>query len=331
MPNLTPNSLRQILHRVHNSVQSGAAQTSSVQSGVVQSNTIHPSKAIHVQPSEHTTVRELVAATLQCSPERVTTLLGFGAVYLHRGRRFERLSEDAVVETGFTVRIHPMPRRFPVDFDWRARIRYECDDFLVIDKPRGIPVHASLDNCFENLAIQIRVKLGIPVLVTHRIDTISSGLVVLAKHLAAQKRINTLFAEGHVLKRYRALLPHSVECGSHVHHMVPGERAPRLVTSDPSSGSKPCELIVEKSEPAGEHFLTTIRLLTGRTHQIRAQMQALGSPLVGDSLYGSSHPAENFFLCCSELGWKGWHIRLDYSRQLASFKLALNVENGERL
>ena len=74
-----------------------------------------------------------------------------------------------------------------------------------MNKPAGIPVHATLDNQVENVLHQLHVALGDSLYVTQRLDTEVSGLIVFAKTQEFQRRFNRLLAERKVTKRYRRL------------------------------------------------------------------------------------------------------------------------------
>jgi len=211
-------------------------------------------------------------------------LILFGAVYQDR----QRVNSNRSLAAGQYVRVHLQPKRFPVDgIDWRATIVSQNKDFLVVNKPAGIPVHATLDNQVENVLHQLRVALGIDVFVTQRLDTEVSGLMVFAKTQAFQRRFNQLLVERKVKKRYRALVNSAPEIGRHIHYMEPTERSPKTVSVEARPKWLECALRVVSVTPSPESFELEIDLETGRTHQIRVQLSALGSPIVGDKLYGS--------------------------------------------
>lgn len=232
---------------------------------------------------------------------RVEFLLEMGAIYRNRKRQVE----DCLVGPEDIVRVHTLPKRFPTDWKWGDRIVFQDEAVVVVDKPAGIPVHATLDNRIENVAQQLGDFLEQRLYVTHRLDTVTSGLMVLAKAPQSQSDINKLFSRRLVKKSYIARIPIPVALGHHVHFMAPSWRAPRVVVAEEHANWARCELIITDIQPQREYFLANIDLLTGRTHQIRAQLAALGASLAGDTQYGSDLPASFFHLRCTHLAWPG--------------------------
>lgn len=171
-------------------------------------------------------------------------------------------------------------------------ILYEDGEALVIDKPAGLPVDRPrkggpcLDDHLE------RLKLGFqraPVAV-HRLDTDTSGCLLLARNPKALARFNKAFEERLVGKTYLAILA----------GRPPGtEGTIELALSKISSADKGWRMIpAKKGKPAvshwelvselGPHSLIRFRPETGRTHQLRVHaLKGLGAPLLGDPVYGA--------------------------------------------
>lgn len=247
-------------------------------------------------------------------PPRAAELLGLGAITLNG----QRLESDSPLKKGDHLQIHLTPTRFPVEeVDWKATVVAQTEDYLVVRKPSGIPVHATPDNLRDNVLFQLRALLGETLLVTQRLDAPVSGLMVLAKTQDFQREFNGYLSEGKVAKTYRALTVKPVPKGRHVHFLNPDETTPRQVSAEAKPQWQRAELEILDSRsvllPASHLPFTdvTVRLITGRTHQIRAQLGALGAPVVGDKLYRSTvrysklKYGRGIALAATELAWPG--------------------------
>jgi 23S rRNA pseudouridine1911/1915/1917 synthase len=225
------------------------------------------------------------------TPNEAQRLISFGAVYLDR----QRVRSNQPVFSGQYIRVHIQPKRFPVaGINWHSRIVVHNGDFVVVNKPSGVPVHATVDNACENVLYQLSDFLGTPLYITQRLDTEVSGLLVLAKTKAFQREFNGLLVERKVKKRYRALVTAAPALGRYVHYLESSKRSPKAVHTTEGPNSQRCALTVLNVRPIRtvSQFDVEIDLETGRTHQIRAQLSAMGSPIVGDALYGSSSSYE---------------------------------------
>ncbi len=191
-----------------------------------------------------------------------------------------------------------IPATTPVAPPERVPVLYEDDDVLVVDKPAGLAVEperwardaASLAGAALEIARETDVEgMGLayrPRLV-HRIDKPTTGVVILAKHLEAERALRQDFEHGRVHKEYLALVEGE---------FTPGE--PRLIehaiASDPRKGGrmcahpdgKPSQTLVRVETGYRGYTLVRCQLLTGRTHQIRVHLSTEGFPLAVDSLYG---------------------------------------------
>lgn len=250
----------------------------------------------HLRSDEPISLEMLLKQSLELDQETVQTLLAFGAIYIGGERHLA--PPAALLQPGTIVRIHTKPRRYPIESLNLGQILYETEDFLLFNKPSGLPVHASVDNFHENV-LGFLTQNGRKALTTHRLDVATSGLLVIAKTLHFQKFFNQLLASDQVQKIYRALSHGPVlRQGVWTHYMEPSPRAPKRVQPDPQQDFLRCDLEVLESHKVGATAESRIRLLTGRTHQIRTQLGYEGTPVVGDQMYGSPLKlSENEAIC----------------------------------
>lgn len=183
---------------------------------------------------------------------------------------------------------------------------YEDAHLLLVDKPAGLLAVPGRGADKQDSLIS-RVQARYPdALTVHRLDMATSGLMVFARGAAMQASLSRLFRERAVSKRYEA--------------RVAGRLAQEAgeidlpLAADWLNRPKQCVDMLQ-----GKHALTRYRLLdydaasdssrvslepvTGRTHQLRVHMAALGHPILGDALYGDPASVPRLLLHASELGF----------------------------
>lgn len=136
--------------------------------------------------------------------------------------------------------------------------------------------------------------------VTHRIDRPTSGLVVFAKTSKALSRMNELFRRGDVTKTYRAIVANKPpkNADTLTHYLTSVERNNKTyVSPTPRDGSQKAVLNYRLLASSDRYHLLEIDLLTGRKHQIRAQLAAIGCPIKGDLKYGAPRSNPDGGIC----------------------------------
>lgn len=191
-------------------------------------------------------------------------------------------------------------------------ILFEDKDLLVIDKPAGLQVerdrfgHPSLEEDVENYLEKYHRNHYVGIV--HRIDRPVCGVIILAKTLTALKLLQLQMQEEGWDKVYRAVvtgtMPHSM--GKLENYILKDPKQKKaIITEDDYLGAKKSTLRYAVLEEKNGRSLLEIQLITGRYHQIRAQLGHLGNPVVGDKLYGSDITLENTILLQSySLGFK---------------------------
>lgn len=167
---------------------------------------------------------------------------------------------------------------------------HEDDAILVIDKPAGLVVHPGPGNrrgTLVNALLHHAPELaGVPRAgVVHRLDKDTSGLLAVAKTLEAQTALVRQLAARTVRREYRALVHGRVAAEGEVDAPIgrhPTARTRMAVTTR----GKPARTRYRVLERFADATLLAVTLETGRTHQIRVHMRAIGHPLVGDRTYG---------------------------------------------
>lgn len=225
-----------------------------------------------------------------------------GNVFVSGRQQFKsgyRIKENQKVE----VRIPPPEIIAAQPEDLPLNIIYEDNDLLVVNKPKGMVVHpapghhggtlvnALLSHCDVLFALGDRVRPGI----IHRLDKDTSGLLVVAKNEPSFRVLSAQIKAREMKREYHAI----------VHRLPPVDEG----TIDLPLGRDPYnrkKIAVRKIgtgrravthfkvlDKSGPFYLLSLRLETGRTHQIRVHLSYIGSPVVGDPLYGPKRSPYN--------------------------------------
>jgi 23S rRNA pseudouridine1911/1915/1917 synthase len=177
-------------------------------------------------------------------------------------------------------------------------ILYQDRDLIVVDKPAGMVVHPAaghVSGTLVNALLHHIVDLsGIggekrPGIV-HRLDRGTSGLMVVAKHDAAHEELARQFREREVEKEYIALVWGEVQAGRRIDAPIGRDTANRKKMSARARRSREAVTRIVRAERVHPMLtLARVAIHTGRTHQIRVHLSAIGHPIVGDPLYGGIH------------------------------------------
>jgi 23S rRNA pseudouridine1911/1915/1917 synthase len=192
------------------------------------------------------------------------------------------------------------PENIPLD------VVYEDDDLAVIDKPAGMTVHAGAGSLEDNRGTLVNALLyhfgqqlssagdNLRPGIVHRLDKQTSGLIIVAKNDSAHRKLAESFAARDLRKVYIALVHGSVkgEEGT-IDLPISRDMVRRTRMTTRRAGGRHAVShwrVIERIDGAhGKFTLLEVRIETGRTHQIRVHLQALGHPIVGDTLYGAPH------------------------------------------
>ena len=195
-------------------------------------------------------------------------------------------------------------------------IRYEDDDLLVVNKPRGMVVHpapgnpdgtlvnALLHHCGGSLSgINGEIRPGI----VHRIDKDTSGLLIVAKTDAAHRALAQQISAHTFRREYRAVLHgHFRERTGTVDAPIGRSEKDRKKMCVTPKNSREAVTHYEILEELGAFSYTALRLETGRTHQIRVHMAYIGHPVAGDPVYGPKNGVTELRGQCLHAGLIGF-------------------------
>jgi RluA family pseudouridine synthase len=223
----------------------------------------------------------------------VRRLIDQGAAYVER-RRLKRASYP--VKEGEVVKLcPPSASERPETGQADLRILYEDAQLMVLDKPPGVAVQARRQGDVGTLEWAVRRRLREAgqqrpyVAVVHRLDLPASGLVVLALSPEAARGLSRAFAAHEPRRKYLAVVRGRLS-GELMRVALPLRSQGTGVVVDPQRGL-PAVTRICLLECTGSFSLVEAELETGRTHQIRAHLAAIGHPVVGDRRYGDRESA----------------------------------------
>jgi len=201
----------------------------------------------------------------------------------------------------------------------KLNIIFEDDDIIVLDKPSGLLVHVANDSWEPTLVDALLAhdkriaKVGTEEYragIIHRLDKLVSGVMVAVKNQNAFNHLKDQFKERTIEKEYTALVYGQMEKDNdEIRFKIARSRDKgRMVARPTSQEGKEAITKYQVIKRFTNATLLKVKILTGRTHQIRAHLHALGYPIIGDPLYQRKDikwpPIERIFLHSTILGFK---------------------------
>lgn len=222
-------------------------------------------------------------------------------------------SADVEVSGGDELKLYIDSKFFEMPLD----VLYEDAHILCLDKPAGLPVDVDSDGIGADTVLA-RAKARYPsARLCHRLDEGTGGCLLLALTDEAERALLSAFREHRMKKLYQAVV---LSCPEKQEAVLKGFLSKDAgfsrvrVARGPEKGAVPIEthykVLKERLLVSDALCLIEVRLLTGRTHQIRAHMASIGHPILGDDKYGERDMNKQFrvkmpMLWCVKLAYDG--------------------------
>lgn len=199
-------------------------------------------------------------------------------------------------------------------------IFFENNNFIVVTKPSGVNFHSEEEAGF---VVQVSQHLGIPLFPVHRLDKMTSGLVILAKDSETAAQFGKMFEKREIEKYYLAI------------SMRKPKKKMGWIKGDMAGARRgDYKLLTTMENPAITQFVSCalrtherfflIKPHTGKTHQIRVALKSLGSPIAGDERYAQADEARK-----EERGYlHAYALRFQLNNE--AFEFVLRPDEGER-
>lgn len=209
----------------------------------------------------------------------------------------KRVKPDSRLSEGALIRIPPVkvdaqraPDQAPAYLlkQIEDAVMLEDDYIIVINKPAGLPVHGGTGVTCGLIEGFRQLRPNIPyVELVHRIDRETSGLVILAKSRKVLNELHFLLREGGIEKQYQTLVAGRWRGGrAYINLSLKRGEGNRTQKVSVDEEGKESESVFAPMRVIGDTTLMSVKILTGRMHQIRVQLQHLGFPILGDDRYG---------------------------------------------
>ena len=244
--------------------------------------------------------------TTELPPARLKQFARNGSVWLaSKGKKPQRLRKlKTKISEGDTVWLYYNEAILKESFSDATLVR-DLQDYSIWFKPRGMFSQPSKWSDANSISRNVSVQLQRPTYLVHRLDRMTSGLIIVCHKKSLVKNFTQLFTEHAINKTYRALVNGSFT--------QPTMRIEQPLDDKPALSN----ISVEQTFSNEKYTLVAVNISSGRKHQIRRHLSGIGNPIVGDRFYGNAETIHDLQLYAVELAFS-----CPVTKQLISVQLA---------
>ena len=249
-----------------------------------------------IEPTEHfDNIKEVLKTKFQISDRLLLKLKKEQKIWINQDNQFIwkplKVNDKIEISIDFEEENNHIPAT-KMNLD----ILYEDEAYLIVNKPDGIPVHPSMDHYEDSLSNGIKyyfdtISLHKKIRPVNRLDKNTSGIVIFAKNEYVQEQLIRQMKENTFKKDYIAICNGIFQEKTGIINLPIARKENSIIERciDKEQGSPSITHYEILKEVKNQNYsIVKCKLETGRTHQIRVHMQAIGHSLLGDTLYGAS-------------------------------------------
>ncbi len=229
---------------------------------------------------------------------------------------YRLMLNDIVTFKNISVNIEKQPiKTLNIDEQYyKDMIVYENENLFIINKPNGVPMHKGTKHNYGLSEVFKKIYNSNNVNFANRLDSETSGLIIGCKNLKYLRYISDQIKKNEITKKYVALVHNNVKKNNYKIENYLEIMENKVKVSNSSNENNRLSITeIVKLKNINNYTLLDLKLITGRKHQIRAQLSNDGNPILGDKKYGIKDNKNKLYLMCYYLKFDDIEFKLEYN------------------
>ncbi len=229
---------------------------------------------------------------------------------------YRLMLNDIVTFKNISVNIEKQPiKTLNIDEQYyKDMIVYENENLFIINKPNGVPMHKGTKHNYGLSEVFKKIYNSNNVNFANRLDSETSGLIIGCKNLKYLRYISDQIKKNEITKKYVALVHNNVKKNNYkIENYIEIMENKVKVSNSSNENNRLSITEIVKLKNINNYTLLDLKLITGRKHQIRAQLSNDGNPILGDKKYGIKDNKNKLYLMCYYLKFDDIEFKLEYN------------------